>query len=893
MATIRRLSAIMFTDIVGYTALMQQSESVAIKVRHKHRQVFEPITQQYGGKIIQYYGDGTLSIFDSAIAAVQCACAMQQQFLEEPAIPVRIGIHSGDILVSETEIIGDSVNLASRVESLGVAGSVLISEKVAEEIANQDELPAAYLGDFHFKNDRTKRKVYAVAVPGLKIPARQEMKGKLEKQYKYPGLRAMLQPTRLKAVLMVVFLLFTLALLAFIDRQLNIRWAKREALPEIERLVEESWRDYTDAYRLALKAEKYIPQDAKLQALIAQSSHPVAIESDPPGARVYIKAYHYPDEEWAYLGETPLEKVRLPIAFLRWKLEKEGYETVLAGEPTYTFGNPEELTREGLLVPSVFKRTLDKTGSIPPGMTRVQGGNTWAGEIPDFFIDIFEVTNAQYLEFVTKGGYRDRSWWQVPFVKDGVGLSWDEAMKHLVDQTGQPGPASWRGGVYPEGEANYPVSGVSWYEAKAYAAFAGKSLPGAIHWALARGVNTLAIRWPQLGGYALYAPYSNYTGKGPVEVGTTTAITPFGCYDMAGNVREWCENEMPEGRLIRGGAWEENTYTYGNLSRMPPFDRNVKNGFRCAWFPEPEKVPLTAFAKFFAEEPGFKKAPLVDDAVFAVYKERFAYDKLNLNTMQDARDSTDFWIQESVSFDAAYGAERMSVHLFLPRNAEPPYQTVIYFPGAAAEWQRSSAQLSKYYEFTTFLSFFVKNGRAVLFPVYKGTFERQSPKYQRRASSPDSYLRVEYYTYLVKDFQRSIDYLETRSDIDIDKLAYYGMSWGGGIGPLISAVEDRLKACILLAGGVGNPDFRPEIDSWQYAPRVKIPTLMINGKYDSVSPVEESIQPLFDALGTPEAHKALKLFESDHIPSSNDFIRESLEWLDRYLGPVKYRREAA
>jgi len=74
---------------------------------------------------------------------------------------------------------------------------------------------------------------------------------------------------------------------------------------------------------------------------------------------------------------------------------------------------------------------------------------------------------------------------------------------------------------------------------------------------------------------------------------------------------------------------------------------------------------------------------------------------------------------------------------------------------------------------------------------------------------------------------------------------------------------------------------------------VKIPTLMINGKYDSVSPVEESIQPLFDALGTPEAHKALKLFESDHIPSSNDFIRESLEWLDRYLGPVKYRREAA
>lgn len=177
----RHLKAIMFTDIVGYTALMQESERAAIQYRQKHRQVFEPVTQEFGGKIVQYYGDGTLSIFDSTVAAVRCACALQRQFMETPAIPVRIGIHFGEVVLTDSDIIGDSVNLASRVESLGVAGSVLISGKVAEEIDNQDDLPVELLGTFHLKNDKKVREIYAVAVPGLKIPAVKEMTGKLER----------------------------------------------------------------------------------------------------------------------------------------------------------------------------------------------------------------------------------------------------------------------------------------------------------------------------------------------------------------------------------------------------------------------------------------------------------------------------------------------------------------------------------------------------------------------------------------------------------------------------------------------------------------------------------------------------------------------------------------
>jgi len=177
MAHIRRLAAIMFTDIEGYTAIMQRSESEAVKTRQRHRDVFESLNREYEGRIIQYYGDGTLSIFNSAISAVNCACKLQEQFLLEPRIPVRIGIHMGDIIVTEDDIIGDSVNLASRIESAAVAGSVLISDKVLEEIKNQEDLMVKYLGEFQFKNDRSKRDIYAIDLPGLVVPEPNQLTG--------------------------------------------------------------------------------------------------------------------------------------------------------------------------------------------------------------------------------------------------------------------------------------------------------------------------------------------------------------------------------------------------------------------------------------------------------------------------------------------------------------------------------------------------------------------------------------------------------------------------------------------------------------------------------------------------------------------------------------------
>ena len=159
--------------------------------------------------------------------------------------------------------------------------------------------------------------------------------------------------------------------------------------------------------------------------------------------------------------------------------------------------------------------------------------------------------------------------------------------------------------------------------------------------------------------------------------------------------------------------------------------------------------------------------------------------------------------------------------------------------------------------------------------------------FERPADWVDSYRQMEYRLQLVKDFRRCVDYLETRPDIDSDKLAYYGLSWGAAWpGVIIPAVEQRLKASILLPGGLRGGG-RPEVHPINYVTRVKIPTLSLNGRFDGNQPYEIYTKPLMDLLGTPEEAKRLVLYDTDHIPPRNEFVKEILAWLDKYLGSVK------
>jgi len=670
---------------------------------------------------------------------------------------------------------------------------------------------------------------------------------------------------------LIVIAALATAAVFFFDRQAKIRWARDKAIPEIIKLIEEE--KYIPAYQLAQQAENYITHDPLLSDLWPKMSRKVSIQTDPSGADIYRKNYEDINSRWEYLGQSPLEGIRIPIGYFRWKVEEERYQTLEAA------GSGSE---------GSIHFELDKKEDVPPGMVRVPGGKiSWRilvnigtiEPIPleDFWIDQYEVTNAQYKKFMESGGYQKQEYWKHEFVKEGKVLTWDEAMKEFFDATGRPGPSTWEVGSYPEGEDDYPVTGISWYEAAAYAEFAGKRLPTIYHWMRAAGLE-------QEGHAIRIIPLSHFGGKGPVQVGKYQGMSPFGIYDIAGNAREWCWNRTQEKHLTLGGSWNDPHYMFHMPYARSSFDRTAGNGFRCMKCMSPESCPDRAAAPLpQADIRDYSKEQPVSDEIFQIYKGLFSYDKTELDPVIESSDeASPFWIKEKITFNAAYGNERVIAYLFLPKNSKPPYQTVVYFPGAEAVNLLSSENLRESY-----YDFMVKSGRAVLFPIYKSTFERYDG-FEVPPSTANAWRTQMIYWY--KDLARSIDYLETRSDIDEDKIAFYGGSMGAMVGAVLVALEKRIQASIFYVGGFSLMTLTkeaPEVDQINFAPRIIIPTLMLNGRYDFLFPFETSQLPMYRFLGTPEEHKVHKVYESGHWVPINEEIKETLDWLDRYLGPVK------
>jgi dienelactone hydrolase len=670
------------------------------------------------------------------------------------------------------------------------------------------------------------------------------------------GLRAvavMVGRPRVIAAILILFAAVVTGSIFWLRHQSKVRWAREEAVPKIRRVVEDvSWVS-ADIFLLARKAEKYLAGEPDFEELLSEISVETTLISQPPGARVWTKHYNEPDQPWELVGETPVEHYRAPLTYLRWKVEKPGFETIV------NVRMPGVWDEEGRLLPETIEWTLDEVGSIPKGMVRVLGTE----DVPGFLIDRFEVTNRQFKEFVDAGGYAHAEYWKHEFLKDGRVLPFSEGVGQFIDRTGRPGPSGWEAGTYPDGQDDFPVTGVSWYEAAAYADFAGRSLPTIEHWETAAGHYFGATYW-FFPGFLI--PISNFGREGPVPVGTTGAIGPFGVSDMAGNVREWCWNESP-------------------------FDRSQRNGFRCAGYPDTEAVPASLFDPYREESVRdlYEETP-VSEQIFEVYRQLYSYDAAEIEPVVDARyEGKRDWLREKVSFKAPYGDERIIAQLYLPKNALPPYQTVVYFPGSAAVTSGPTDIFENSVEFKGNLSFIMKSGRAVLYPAYKGTHERRDGiDPGLHVSYEPTHEFSEYQIKVVKDVRRSLDYLETRDDIDANRLAFYGFSWGGEISNIVLAVENRFKAAIVNVGGlIAYGASRPEVDPLNFAPRVTVPVLMLNGRYDLAVPLESSAKPMFHLLGTKEPDKVHRIYDTDHWIEKKELIRESLNWLDTYLGPVE------
>ncbi len=176
----RHLAAILFTDIVGFTALMQHDETNAVCIIKHYHEVLEKSVSNHHGEILNNYGDGSLCVFNSVYEALKCAIELQIGLKSEPAVPLRVGLHLGEVLFENGQALGDDVNVASRIQSLGVANSILISSEVCHTIKNHPELTAKSLGKFDFKNVDESMEVFALANDGLVVPDKKNMEGKLQ-----------------------------------------------------------------------------------------------------------------------------------------------------------------------------------------------------------------------------------------------------------------------------------------------------------------------------------------------------------------------------------------------------------------------------------------------------------------------------------------------------------------------------------------------------------------------------------------------------------------------------------------------------------------------------------------------------------------------------------------
>jgi dienelactone hydrolase len=654
------------------------------------------------------------------------------------------------------------------------------------------------------------------------------------------------------------------------------RWARDEASPQIENHVAAG--DWEAAYALAKQVSNRAPAYDGLEDLWRSMSWITTIPSEPPGAMVYRRPYDNPDAEWEALGRTPLSNIRYPfgLSVLRFEIADRPAVFrimgggVIGGQPGLRVVEQRPFNQYGNFHPEPFR--IDAADDLPEDMVRVPGwrldNDGQAVDVRDFFIGRYEVTNAEYQRFVDAGGYENSEYWAAEFEKDGQALIWDEAVQLMVDQSGRRGPGTWIGGTFPAGQADHPVAGVSWYEADAYARFVGAELPTYSHWR--RAISAAALPW--------MLPASNLDGEGTAAVDEFDGISWTGALDLAGNVREWCFSPTDEGRVILGGAWNDAEYvvleSILDASSLPPFDRSRTNGFRLARTSDDTRAAELLRASVTVTGESLDAEP-VSDEIFAVFRNLFQYDnEASLSARIEKEEIRGPWEREYITFDAPYDDERIGLYLYLPNDVSGPLQTVLFWGGTG--W----LVLDSIDRYKTPIEFVLQSGRAVAVPVLAGTFQRRNDTRVQWSTIAGRDLVIRQ----IKDLRRAVDYLQTRSDVDAEAIGYFGFSWGGRLGGIVLAMEDRIRAGVFDQAGLQHLQ-HPETSVVNYLPRVETPVLQFNGVYDTDFRFDTSAVPFFELLGTSPEHKKHVTAPTEHFVPRPVVVGETLDWYDRYLGP--------
>ena len=663
----------------------------------------------------------------------------------------------------------------------------------------------------------------------------------------------------------------------------NVRDA-RAALPKIEQLADQN--RYFEAWDLAASVRPLIGADERLVSATQKISAPVTISSEPPGAAVFIERVTG-DGETAprvRLGSTPLRNQPLAKGDYVLTVEKDGFAP-MSRSITLLPIRFSGLVVEVPLPPLALK--LQPRREVPERMSAVPGGRyrltSWSRPtsqpvvLAPFFIDQYEVTNREFAQFVDAGGYQRPDFWKVPFIKNGRVLTFAEAMRELKDTTALSGPRGWAAQKFPAGRDEYPVTGVTWYEAAAYAEFRGKSLPTVYQWdKVARDGQArtagLIMPWGIATEGTDVSRRANFRDHGPMPVTSLRGgMSAYGAYQMAGNVTEWCRNELDAGFAATGGAYDEAIYQFGQFMTLPGFYSSENVGFRCARVIGRGDEGASRLSRQLAKP---KLTPVGDDE-FAKIVAFYDYAHPPLNARVVKRTDAEAWTLEQVAFDGADG-QPVTGYLFLPKNRRPPYQVIHFVPAGDVEGglRTLTASMER-------MGPFVRSGRAVFSVLLSGYIGRETPMGRARMTRDEN---ADWVAGRISDLRRGVDYLAARPDIDRERIAFYGPSAGGALGLLAGALETRYRSVALNAVGYQGEEPDPRTNPTNFAPHIRMPKLMYNGRWDETVPLDTNAMPLFDLFPEP---KRLVIYDGGHVPRPELLIPALNGWFDETVGPVR------
>jgi len=730
--------------------------------------------------------------------------------------------------------------------------------------------------------------------PGRRYQSAQQLRDDLqqiEREVSSPTTATLVRKKlRQPMVALPVLLLVTVIVAGAIwlaHRNSRIRWAT-DSVDQVAHLVQS--HKYFEAYDLAGAIRKYLSDDPRLARLMPEITDDLSVTTEPPGAQVYLGRFaadasgHFPPRY--LIGTTPINDLHIPSGDYLMYIEKKGYAPVqrtLSTASYHRFPGMRGISIEHKLIESA--KTPHNMVFIPGSTYKLlaYGRPTETpAQLDDFFIDKFEVTNREYKEFINAGGYLKKEYWKYPFVEQGKSLSWAEAMREFRDKTGLPGPRGWVSEDYPSGQADYPVTGITWYEAAAYAAFRGKQLPTLYQWEKAARVGMPAVSRNAM-PWGLESEdtsqHANFAGKGTMPVDSFEfGVSPYGCYNMAGNVAEWCLNAKGDDFFIAGGSWRDPPYLFGDYGAFPGFYSSNTIGFRCV-LNSPRAKGDQGATHFPAGGDSPTYAP-TSETSFRSWLPHYRYDKTPLNTNIEEVVETPEWRREKISYDGV-GDERTLAYLFLPKSSKPPFQVINYIPGTSAF---TSATIPQSVDFM--VQPHIKAGRAVFAVVLRGYVERKDPLYDGvRLPEGTSVKFREQMVHWATEIRRGLDYLQTRPDIDAQKIAFWNVSRAPFV--VFAAIEPRYRSVIFESDGLPKEwlGFLPEVNPIFFASHVRAPKLMLNGRYDEQWPFRTAIMPMYKLLREP---KRLELCDCGHIPPAEISAPIINSWLDETLSPVKH-----